>query len=323
MAAAIMIVALTATGAVTFALSFEPTARYFQSSPVVITLYIAIGITVVFALSAFFILKGLTVTPASKPTNHITAALSAVSAAVPFIYYIYSDVSARIAASQAPQGTLDASYGGLETIPTLILVFAAISLISSLYLVIRDSKIAALIACYARVIFLALIITNLYLDFSVELNSPVKLLAQFAAVAAMLASTASVRPIVGKPKAASFVLSQYLCAALCLLCFALLATEIAPHSEKYTTDLIVFPIMLLVLGIESAVHLFACRVPPHIAEIEATDEVATVTDTTEQEADNDNTQASEPEADKLTASEPEADESEPFTDTELNETDDK
>ena len=308
LASAIMLTVLIAVGGIAFALFFDPESSYFISSPVVTAFYVIIATMVIFALSAFFMFKGNTVALPSHPTNRVTAALSAIAAAVPFIYYIYSDVSAKIAASQAPQGTLDASYGGLETIPTLILVFAAISLISSLYLVIRDSKIAALIACYARVIFLALIITKLYLDFSVELNSPVKIFVQFGAVFAMLATTAYLRPIIGKKKAASFMLTQFLSTAMCLLCFILFLTEIAPHFTKYTTDLFAFPLMLAVLGLESMVNLFTCKIEEQAAPAEAqanAGDNATVQN--EVEADGTADEADQIEADQIEATEEESD----------------
>ena len=267
-ASAAMIIFLLIIGAMVFPLSFEVDGRYMISSPAVIALYVAIGLAVVFALSSFLFFKGLTVSAPCTTTKRVTALLSAVASAVPFIYYIYSDVSAKIGVLFAEPGTLTAPYSGLDTLSTLITVVSAISLICSLYLVIRQSKIAALIAGYSRVIFLALIITKLYLDFSVELNSPVKILVQFAAVAAMMATTANIKPIVRKQKAAAFLSVEFLSATLCLLCFALFALEIAPHSAKYTADLVAFPIMLLAFGIESAVLLFTCRTSSHDEPIE-------------------------------------------------------
>ena len=266
-ASAIMIVALIVIGAAVFPFSFESDGRYLISSPVVIALYIAVGITVAFALSAFSVLKDLVVAPSVAVANRVTAALSAAAMAVPFIYYIYSDVNARISAFSAAPEAPTASYSGLDTVSVIITVIAAVSLICSLYLTVRESKIASLTAGYARAALLALIITKLYLDFSVELNSPVKILVQFAAVAAMLATVAKLRPIVGKTGASTFALTQFLSAALCLLCFTLFITEIAPNSAKYTADLFAFPIMLLVLGTESIALLFTCRITsPAVAE---------------------------------------------------------
>lgn len=296
-ASTIMIAMLMIISAVAFALFFNRDSRYLISSPVVFALYGALAITVIFALSALFMLKGTTLTLPAPTANRIIAAISAGTSAVPFIYYIYSDASAKIAAITSDAGSAAASYEGLDTLATMITVVSAVSTLCSLYLVIRGSKVAALISGYGRVIFLALIITKLYLDFSVELNSPVKILVQFGAAAAMLATTAQLRPLIGKHGAPYFVLTQFLSAALCLLCFVLFATEIAPNFAKYTTDLFVFPIMLLLFGIESAVNLFACRIevctaPPEIGneEVDSSKEIAnTEIDTPECETASEST----------------------------------
>lgn len=273
LASAIMMTVLIATGGIAFALFFEPEGRYFVSSPAVTAFYVIIAIAITFALSAFFMFKGNTVCLPTSPANRIAAALSAIASAVPFIYYIYSDASARIASFSASIESAT-TYKGLDFLSSAIMAIAAISLICSLYLTIRENQVAALIGGYARVIFLALIITKLYLDFSVELNSPIKISVQFGAVAAMLATTACLRPIVGKKKAATFMLTQFISAAICLLCFILFLTEIAPHSAKYTTDLFAFPIMLLALGLESVVNLFLCRIEEHTTPTEAQIEIS-------------------------------------------------
>lgn len=297
-ASGIVIAALLIVGSVVFATSFEPSSRYFLPSPITFALYAAIGISVAFTLSAFFILKGLSVSPTGVVTSKMTAALSAAASAVPFIYYIYSDVSERIALLLAAPSSPADSRNGLDILSVMITVTAAISLICFLYLTIRGGKISYLLAEYTRVIFLALIITKLYLDFSVELNSPVKILLQFAAAAALIATVAKLRPVIGKSQATAFASAQFLSAALCLLCFAMFAFEIAPHSAKYTSDLMVFPIMLLIFGVESIVLLFTCRIasPNEPAEVSETGSEESATEESADEAHGDADEATEDEA---------------------------
>ncbi len=103
----------------------------------------------------------------------------------------------------------------------------ACALISAIFFVLKifDNLETAKFICSLGVFALStLIIASLYLDFSIELNSPYKLAVQFAAVAVMLGTMADMRHILSKTGAGRFIYLKAIAAILALLASGLVFT---------------------------------------------------------------------------------------------------
>ena len=79
---------VTVAGGSALALSFEKHSRYFASSLISIAFAIALGTSVLFALSALYIFKGEAVKESNSTAAKIFSIVSAVGASISFIYYI-------------------------------------------------------------------------------------------------------------------------------------------------------------------------------------------------------------------------------------------
>ena len=259
---------ITVAGSTAFALSFGEHSRYFTSSLISIAFAIALGTGILFALSAIYIFKGESVKEKRSTAASVLSIVSAVGVSLSFIYYIYADVAANLAASNAPKGSPEALYKGPETIAVALTITAGLAIIYSVLKAFSQRKAAILLFGYGRILFFALIITLFYLDFSVELNSPIKLLIQFGACAAMLATISELRVIIGRSYASIFVATKLLTMLFACLNMAALCIEIIPNIDKYGHAYILFPVLLFICGIENGFELFSSEMMPREKEDE-------------------------------------------------------
>lgn len=305
---------VTVAGGSALALSFEKHSRYFASSLISIAFAIALGTSVLFALSALYIFKGEAVKESNSTAAKIFSIVSAVGASISFIYYIYADAAANLAANSAPAGSAEAVYEGPETITIALIITGAIAAAYSIFKAFSNNKAVTLFAGYIRVIFFALIITLFYLDFSVELNSPIKLLIQFGACAAMLATLAELRVIVGRSIASLFVATKLLTMIFACLNLAALCIQIIPNIDKYGHAYLLFPALLFICGIESGFELLTCEMMPRPKEGEEFEESTEIGDS---DAPSQNAECEE--RIQSEATEEEASETKEETATEANE----
>lgn len=259
---------ITVAGSTAFALSFGEHSRYFTSSLISIAFAIALGTGILFALSAIYIFKGESVKEKRSAAASVLSIVSAVGVSLSFIYYIYADVASNLAASNAPAGSPEAIYKGPETIAVALTITAGLAIIYSVLKAFSQRKAAILLFGYGRILFFALIITLFYLDFSVELNSPIKLLIQFGACAAMLATISELRVIIGRSCASIFVATKLLTMLFACLNMAALCIEIIPNIDKYGHAYILFPVLLFICGIENGFELFSSEMMPREKEDE-------------------------------------------------------
>ncbi len=279
-ASAALIVSALATGSIAFATSFQPEARYFTASPLVWVLYALLVVAVIFSISAPLIFKRREIDVCNRVGRKIFSLLTAAASTIPFIYYIYSDLTARAAASVAPSGSVESFYSGLDGVTILVTVTSLFVVIFSLSIAFNLNKTLTLISGYGQVVFCAAIITKLYLDFSVELNSPIKLLLQFSAAAVMIGTVNDLRVFADKPQTAALISSKFMTALICLLNFAGFVFEVAPNIEKYGYDYAAFSILFLFYGIASAFTLFMISTKSPSCE-ELAEEIADVSTETQ------------------------------------------
>ena len=262
-ASGVFVSAILIVAAITFSLSFGGESRYFISSPITTAFYVTLGAGVLFTMSSLVVFKGDAIRIKSGAVSAFFSCLSAVSTAVLFIYYIYGDI-----ATQNPGSSQEIFWraSAVNTSEKLIAALILVCIPALLYCVckaFRLNKTLTLFLGYLRILFFALIIATLYLDFSVELNTPVKLIIQFAAAAAMLGTVSDLRVIIGRAHAATFMLSKLSSMMLSSLALITLVTEILPGVEKYGNDYIIFSIVLAVCGAESAFEFFTSIISAH------------------------------------------------------------
>ena len=250
-ASAVILALILAISAVAFLIGFDEGSRYLVFSPSAAAIYTVFGIGIGFWLSGFIVFDGNSVVETDGMAHRILSFISAVGTAVFFLYYIYGNFSDK----QSP-------ISGLDSLSAAMIITCVATFAYSVAKTVRAGKAPTLILGYCRTIFFALIITKLYLDFSVELNAPVKLIIQFAASALMLSTVADLRIIAGRVSAGAFVLSKLLAMALCSLNTVLLITEILPHADKYGNNYIAFSLLIAFCGIENAFEFFASVTKP-------------------------------------------------------------
>ena len=273
-ASAILLAAILAVGSIAFAISFQTEGRYFVQSPIVFALYALLAVAVVLAISAPFIFKRETISENGGTFDKVFSLTTAVASALPFIYYIYSDLTARAAAAAAPSGSIESFYSGLDTPTLLLTVTSLFAVIFSISRALNFNRILTIISGYGTVLFCAVVITKFYLDFSVELNSPIKLLLQFSAAAMMIGTVSDLRPFLDLPSTPLLISSKLFAATVGLLNFAGFAFEVAPNIEKYGRDYVVFAILFLIYGIAGAFRLFTVSVKSSTTEKASEDTVA-------------------------------------------------
>ena len=237
-----VILAMTAViGLVSFLVFFDSDARYFKSTSIASILYITLALTAILAISAAFLserIGKIEIAPQSPVLSLIPAATAITILIISIIEIVKGNTT---------------SYATLTSV--LLLGVAFYHLADAL----KAPAALKLALGYVKIIFCILIITRLHLDFKVELNSPLKLLAQFSAATTILSTLSDLRVIIDKSSTGYFILSK-----ICFLTASLLGaigalTEVASRPDKYTIDLLIYPILFLTMAIPSAVSFFTLR----------------------------------------------------------------
>ena len=252
-----VILAMTAViGLVSFLVFFDGDARYFKSTSIASILYITLALTAILAISAAFLserIGKIEIAPQSPVLSLIPAATAITILIISIIEIVKGNTT---------------SYATLTSV--LLLGVAFYHLADAL----KAPAALKLALGYVKIIFCILIITRLHLDFKVELNSPLKLLAQFSAAAAILSTLSDLRLIIDKSSTGYFILSK-----ICFLTASLLGaigalTEVVSHPDKYTIDLLIYPVLFLAMAIPSAVSFFTARPAKEVAPTQEPQEIA-------------------------------------------------
>ena len=254
-AAGIITAVIIAVAAIIFFFFFDKESRYLTSHASLTSLLVLLGAGAGFALSGVVFLNDTTLSETDGTYASICSFISAVGIALFFIYYIYSCFTANNSASS-----------GIDRLTLALIISSVFAFAYSVTKTVHAGKTLTLLFGYLRILFFALIITKLYLDFSVELNAPVKLIIQFAAAALMLSTVADLRIAVGRTGAPAFMSSKLFAMTLSSLNLVLLVAEIFPHAEKYGADYIAFSILIAICGIETVFQFFASKIAPNIEE---------------------------------------------------------
>ena len=230
------VLALTAVlGLISFLAFFDSGARYFENSPIKIILYVILALAVLFAISAAFTSKRIGKIEIAPKAPYSLSLIPTATAIAVF----------AIAATETAKG----DNSTLSIIIAISLLGAALYHLAD---VLNFSGAARLALGYVKILFCVLIIAKLYLDFKVELNSPIKLLAQFSAATAVLSTLSDLRSLIDRESTGYFILSKicYLTASLLGAIAAL--TEVVCNLDKYNLDLLIYPILFFAAAIPAA-----------------------------------------------------------------------
>lgn len=218
-------------------------SRYVSSSPIAILLYAVVAVGVLFSLSAAFVLKKSANIFESK-TNAVTKAVSFLPVAGAIICFFQSLLSMS-----------DRSSGAT---PIIILLTAAFAVLYHLSFSLSFPPALKLISGYAQMILCIVVIAQLYLDFSVELNSTAKLLLQFSLVAMMLNTVSDLKILIGKPSASQYMMSKSLLLCLAPTSFVLIAMmQISSPSLFSNSSYLIYSVYCFAESINAAVGLFS------------------------------------------------------------------
>lgn len=251
------ILALVAiVGLISFLAFFEGDARYFKSSPIAIILYIILAITVIVAISAAFLSKKIGKIEITPQTPYMLSLIPTATATAVLIISIFEIVK-----------------GNSSTHAILIAITILGVALYHLADVVKFSPTVKLALGYVKIFFCILLIIKLHLEFKVELNSPLKLLTQFSAATAILSTLSDLRILLNRIPSGYFILSNICFLAVSLLGAIGALTEVASHPEKYTLDLLIYPILFLAIAIPTAVRFFTAK-PAKEAEEAPTEEPA-------------------------------------------------
>lgn len=226
-ASAAIAVILAFIGVLASVPSSEARSRYFENHALATCLYAALALMVAFALSAFFAFKRTTLVT----DNVESSALRFLNLSPAIALIICSIVSA----------TSNTALG-LRVGVTTICVLSAIGCVSKAFKLPDTVKI---ICGYAQVLFLIFIIVSLYLERSIEINCPFKLLVQFAAAALMLEALTDMRGILYRCRARMFVSSKTLSLSMCLLTGCVIVYTFASGNKVFDKSYLAYSIYFL------------------------------------------------------------------------------
>jgi len=235
--------ALTAITCVFGALSFykcsEECGNYLPTSPLTNVFCVILVIDVIFAISAMLLFKkaGRILTE-----NKIPKYFSLIPAAAATYCLVTLSTSTE-------RGVLD----------IFLMICAALTLLFCISRTVKLNDALALCAGYGQVIFGILLVARIYLDSSIEMNAPTKLLLQFAAITVSFSTLSDIRVLIDKSNAIQFVSSKALVACLCPVAF-IAVTTLQRVKDGTDKEYLCFALFLLAYAACEIVKLFTANV---------------------------------------------------------------
>ena len=272
--AAIIIAALSAiTAAFAFLVSSEPETRYLSLSAATVAMYSVIGVSVAVAFSSLFLFKGHSIVKDESQEFEILSLLPAVGALIVIIDRILSPVP-----------------NGKPSLTDALLIVTAI--VASLLSIAKAFKLSAtvkMIASYSQIFFTLIFISCLYLEPKVEINAPVKLLAQFALAAVALSTLSNIRIMIERSMAGAYVFTKICLAALAFSAAAATVTAIAMSADKYPRAYLSASLFALCYSIHALIEFFRAEVKAKNQESTPTEPIpeAVTDETVETAPEND------------------------------------
>ena len=213
-AIAVILALVSATvGALSILLSFDGQSRYLESSAVTALLWVCIAVGVVFAFSSLFVFKSghnATVDVSASPLRFWGILPTLIALTFPVIIFA------------------GAHSNAFKAVAAVVCVMCVIRQLSDL---LRLSPNFKLICCYSEILVAIFIISSLYVDLTIEMNSPFKLLVQFGAAVIMLDTVCDCHGIIGAVSPKTHVGTKCAVCTLGLVVGAVMCAMFFTHRE--------------------------------------------------------------------------------------------
>ncbi len=228
---AILAMAVTAAA---FIIGAKAENRYLSDNFFTYLFYAFAISTVAFAVSALFGFKGHGISRGERSKASILSALTCAGAICVDLTVLPATVS-----------------GENKLMGVLILICSLFAILFSLSDIFPFGKGLTLASGYLQIIFCLLLIALLYLDHSIEMNAPVKLLAQFSLAAVSLGTLSELRIHLNRSFAGMYVLSAIFSAILPITAVVASSIEILTDPVKYSRVYLAVPLFTLSFAVPS------------------------------------------------------------------------
>ena len=236
--ATVLALATSLCGVLCAIFALDGKSRYFENSPLTATLWILIAISVAFSLSALFVFK-------SKHKIELCK--------YPRLAGLWGNVPALIALS-FPAIIFVGNYStAFKALAAIVCVLCAMSSLAHLFTFSPNLK---LICSYCEILVSIFIISSLYIDLSIEMNSPLKLLIQFSAAAVMIGTLCDCHKTIGHVSPKTHVGAKSIVCIMGLLCGAVCISLLIHRPETLPLSYYAYAAFLAAHSVSAAIALF-------------------------------------------------------------------
>ena len=210
-------------GAVSAIGSFDEGTRYLSDSIATVALEVLIAVTVAISVSALFVFgsRALTKRKFAYTSPARLLHLLPATASIACIHHTFNP--SRLVLADEQMGA------SIASIVYIIGIFCALYCISCMFS--GFNKAWRLVSGMASIVFCLIIIIVLYFDLTVELNSPLKLLVQFATAALAIDLCMELRDTATAVSTGAFIASKVLMISLCSVAFTVLLCAVNSGAE--------------------------------------------------------------------------------------------
>ena len=259
----VITVVLAALGAAVVTFSFDSETRYFTFSSISLALAITSAVAVAFAISSFFVFNGAKL---EQTHHHIGAALlTRILTIAPISLCAYYTISSLSAATDGgnnknPQLTAALLF--------LMFILCAVYNVSR---VITLNKTLAVISGIAQIAFCLYIISALYFDLRIEINSPFKLVIQFAAAALAIDTCMEVRDVISGVSTRAYIATKALSIAIGTLAFTITVCAVIQNAKLDDLGYLWYSIYFFAQAICSCIDLSRVKHPTSLMDTPVSD----------------------------------------------------
>lgn len=216
-------------------------SRYFENTALTLCFYIILGLGGIFAFSALLVV--------ARKVSPFSSRLRC-----PLPLDLLCTLSALFCILAVTDSDLSTAWK-----TALLIGFVCSAAYNSLGLLKRNAPSFKLVLGYLQIALGAVIISNLYLDHIIEINSPFKLLIQFAAAAMMLSTLSDVRYLSGRGSLKAHVCYKSISIILGLVCGIVLITVFCKGELQLNELYFPYAVFFLTGAISSAGSLICAE----------------------------------------------------------------
>ena len=234
--------AATAVGCMSVISSCEPSSRYFEKTPmsVVFAILLVLSLLLPFAVLLIFKKEDVDATSANQSYKIIARYSNILPALLSAILAVFALV-----------------YDGLGQWSNAVMVLAAVVCIFFVLKLFSRSTVLTVLTGFGVFALCAIIITSLYLDLVIELNSHFKLLTQFGAVGMILGTIADMRSMLSvspsnrKIGIKGYLLLKSVSIAMCAVCSLVIIIYFLEGNKAFEIHYLFYSLLYLAHAISS------------------------------------------------------------------------